>query len=302
MATLLELTSQGDVGTIADDSKLSAVKLMEPQELYELWERQNWQSHTIDFTQDKEDWAALDEELRQSISWNLSSFFVGEERVTTQFSALVMAYESQSEEAFLTTQQVDEARHAQHFNRFYQQVLGLDGTFDDRLASARRQLNPAFIEMFDGVLVQWSKRLTEDPRDLEAKIDFVTLYHMIIEGTLALTGQWFLTDFMERNEILPGWVEGFKLISQDEHRHVAYGTWFLREKAKDPALRRRISERLAELIPLASGVLVPPGADPNSYTILDYTMEETNTFAFNALHRRLKVIGIDLASLSAAPA
>jgi len=37
-------------------------------------ERQNWQSHTIDFTQDKEDWAALDEELRQSISWNLSSF------------------------------------------------------------------------------------------------------------------------------------------------------------------------------------------------------------------------------------
>jgi hypothetical protein len=31
-------------------------------------------------------------------------------------------------------------------------------------------------------------------------------------------------------------------------------------------------------------------------------MEETNTFAFNALHRRLKVIGIDLASLSAAAA
>jgi ribonucleoside-diphosphate reductase beta chain len=34
--------------------------------------------------------------------------------VTTQFSGLVMAYEDQSEEAFLTTQQVDEARHAQH--------------------------------------------------------------------------------------------------------------------------------------------------------------------------------------------
>ena len=27
-------------------------------------------------------------------------------------------------------------------------------------------------------------------------------------------------------------------------------------------------------------------------------MEETNTFAFNALQRRLKVIGIDLASLA----
>ena len=105
---------------------------------------------------------------------------------------------------------------------------------------------------------------------------------------------------MERKAILPGWVEGFKLISQDEHRHVAYGTWFLREKARDPALRERIGQRLAELIPLANGVLVPRGADPQSYTILDYTMEETNAFAFNALNRRLKVIGIDLARAAAA--
>jgi ribonucleoside-diphosphate reductase beta chain len=300
MPSLLDLTSQGDVGTISDESKLSSLTLMNPQQLYELWERQSWQSHTIDFSQDQRDWATMPAELREQMSWNLSSFFVGEERVTTQFSGLVMAYESQSEEAFLTTQQVDEARHAQHFNRFYEQVLGIDGTFEDRLQQARKNLNPAFIEMFDGVLVDWGRRLIDSPHDTEAKVDFVTLYHMIIEGTLALTGQWFLTDYMERMGILPGWVEGFKLISQDEHRHVAYGTWFLREKAADPAMRRRIAECLAELIPLAAGVLVPPGADPDDYAILDYTMEETNTFAFNALNRRLKVIGIDPASLVAA--
>ena len=300
MPSLLELTSQGDVGTITDESKLSAVKLMTPQQLYELWERQNWQSHTIDLTRDRQDWASMDADLRGRLAWNLSSFFVGEERVTTQFSGLVMAYESQSEEAFLATQQVDEARHAQHFNRFYEQVLAIDGTFEDRLQQARGDLNNAFIEMFDGVLVDWGQRLIENPRDIEAKVDFVTLYHMIIEGTLALTGQYFLTDFMEREQILPGWVEGFKLISQDEHRHVAYGTWFLREKASDPALKQRIAERLVELIPLASGVLVPKGADPDDYTILDYTMEETNTFAFNALNRRLKVIGIEVSNLAAA--
>jgi ribonucleoside-diphosphate reductase beta chain len=300
MPSLLDLTSQGDVGTIADESKLASVTLMDPQQLYELWERQNWSSHTIDLEQDRRDWEAMDGALRSQLAWNLSSFFIGEERVTTQFSGLVMAYESQSEEAFLTTQQVDEARHAQHFNRFYEQVLGIDGTFEDRLEKARGDLNPAFIEMFDGVLVEWGNRLVADPSDIEAKVDFVTLYHMVIEGTLALTGQWFLTDFMERNSVLPGWVEGFKLISQDEHRHVAYGTWFLREKAADPELRRRIASRLAELIPLASAVLVPTGADPEDYAILDYSMEETNTFAFNALSRRLKVIGIDMASLAAA--
>jgi len=302
MPSLLDLTSQGDVGTISDESQLSSVTLMNPQQLYELWERQNWQSHTIDLAQDRGDWEAMDGELRDHLSWNLSSFFVGEERVTTQFSGLVMAYESQGEEAFLTTQQVDEARHAQHFNRFYEQVLGIDGSFEDRLEQARKDLNPAFIEMFDGVLVDWGQRLIENPRDMDAKVDFVTLYHMIIEGTLALTGQWFLTDYMERKGILPGWVEGFKLISQDEHRHVAYGTWFLREKAGDPALRQRMVDALARLIPLAAAVLVPMGSDPNDYAILDYSMDETNTFAFNALNRRLKVIGIDVASLAGATA
>src|SRR4029077_4493441 len=204
----------------------------------------------IDFSRDKQDWANMEPELREHMAWNLSSFFVGEERVTTQFSGLVMAYESQGEEAFLTTQQVDEARHAQHFNRFYEQVLGIDGTFEDRLGRAREDLNAAFIEMFDGILVDWGRRLVEDPSDIAAKVDFVTLYHMIIEGTLALTGQWFLTDYMERKSILPGWVEGFRLISQDEHRHVAYGTWFLREKAKDETLKTRITKRIAELLPL----------------------------------------------------
>jgi ribonucleoside-diphosphate reductase beta chain len=302
MPSLLELTSQGDVGTIADESKLSSITLMTPQQLYELWERQNWESHTIDLSRDRQDWVGMTESLRERLAWNLSSFFVGEERVTTQFSGLVMAYETQSEAAFLATQQVDEARHAQHFNRFYEQVLGLDGSFEERLQRARDDLTPAFIEMFDGVLVDWGQRLVETPGDIEAKVDFVTLYHMIIEGTLALTGQWFLTDYMERHDILPGWVEGFKLISRDEHRHVAYGTWFLCEKAKDPALKRRMIERLAELIPLANRVLVPPGADPESYAILDYTSAETNAYAFNALNRRLKVIGIDMASLSAAAA
>ncbi|HXN36765.1 MAG TPA: ribonucleotide-diphosphate reductase subunit beta [Solirubrobacteraceae bacterium] len=302
MPSLLDLTSQGDVGTISDESQLASVTLMTPQQLYELWERQSWQSHTIDFTQDKRDWQAMDADLRGHLSWNLSSFFVGEERVTTQFSGLVMAYESQGEEAFLTSQQVDEARHAQHFNRFYEQVLGIDGSFEDRLSQARNDLNPAFIEMFDGVLVDWGQRLIDNPRDIEAKVDFVTLYHMIIEGTLALTGQWFLTEYMERKGILPGWVQGFKLISQDEHRHVAYGTWLLREKASDPALKQRMVDALARLIPLAAAVLVPAGADPNDYSILDYSMEETNTFAFNALNRRLKVIGIDVASLAGAAA
>ena len=96
---------------------------MEPLELYRLWERQNWASHQISLEQDRRDWESLDEEERESMLWGLSAFFVGEERVTNQFSGLVMAAEDKNEEAFLLTQQVDEARHAQHFNRVYEEVF-----------------------------------------------------------------------------------------------------------------------------------------------------------------------------------
>ncbi len=88
MATLLDLTSQGDVATISDESKLSSITLMTPQQLYELWERQQWLSSQIDLTQDRTDWLErVDPEERDQLSWFLSSFFIGEERVTTQFPA-----------------------------------------------------------------------------------------------------------------------------------------------------------------------------------------------------------------------
>src|SRR3954466_4158639 len=163
MPRLLDLTSQGDVATISDEAQLSSVTLMDPQQLYELWERQPWSAHAISLERDREQWAALSEDDRRHLAWNLSSFFVGEERVTTQFSGLVRAYESQGEEAYLTTQQVDEARHAQHFNRFYEQVAGYDGTFDERLEQARGDLNDAFLVLFDEHLVQAQERLLPHP-------------------------------------------------------------------------------------------------------------------------------------------
>jgi ribonucleoside-diphosphate reductase beta chain len=303
MASLLDLTAQGDVATISDDAYLNrSLKLMDPQQLYQLWERQQWQSQAIDLERDKEQWAALSDEDKEEHLWGLSSFFVGEERVTTQFSGLVMAYENEQEEAFLTTQQVDEARHMQFFDRYYRDVMGLDHEFiQDRLAHVRKDVTDAFVELFDNHLVEMGKRLIADPSDLEAKVDFVTTYHMVIEGTLALTGQHFMLDYYERNELLPGFAEGFSNIARDEHRHVAYGTWFLQQKCADPAMRERVQRTIAELLPLAAGVLVPKGYEVgDDYVFFGYTSQEQAEFAYSALSRRLKVIGVPMATASAA--
>ena len=303
MASLLDLTSQGDPATITDDAYLNrTLKLMDPQQLYELWERQQWQSQAIDLERDKEQWAAMPEEQKDEHLWGLSSFFVGEERVTTQFSGLVMAYENEQEEAFLTTQQVDEARHMQFFDRYYREVLGVDHEFiQDRLAAVRVHVTDSFVELFDLHLVKAGERLIADPSDMDAKVDFVTAYHMVIEGTLALTGQHFMLDFYEKNELLPGFQEGFGNIARDEHRHVAYGTWFLQQKCADARMRERVRATLNELLPIAAGVLVPKGyALGDDYEFFCYTSQEQAEFAYSALSRRLKVIGVPLVTASAA--
>lgn len=152
------------------------------------------------------------------------------------------------------------------------------------------------MKLFDESLVEAGERLIANPRDRAAKVDFVTMYHLIIEGTLALTGQHFLLRYFEEDQkALPGFVDGFSKIAQDEHRHVAYGTWYLQQQARDPEMRERIQAALAELLPVAAGVLVPPGYQlGEDYTFLGYTSQEQTEFAFTALTRRLKVIGVGL--------
>ena len=75
-------------------------------------------------------------------------------------------------------------------------------------------------------------RLAREPEDLETLVEAVTLYHMVIEGMLALTGQHFIIQYNEEQGTLPGFVEGFNKIARDEHRHVAFGARFLREMAQ----------------------------------------------------------------------
>ena len=70
MATLLDFTQQGDVATIQDDAYLNqTLQLMRPQQLYGLWERQQWQSQAIDLERDRHDWQSFSSEEREDILW-----------------------------------------------------------------------------------------------------------------------------------------------------------------------------------------------------------------------------------------
>lgn len=271
-----------------------AVNLLSYAELYALWERQQWRTQDIDFTQDRIDWhEKIPPDERFQRMYGLSSFFIGEQRVAAELGPIMRAAPDEEMRIFLCTQIADEARHVAFFNRFYSEVGVLESdTLDGRLAETSAHLNRNFGVLFDEMLGKRVDRLANDPEDLETLVEAVTLYHMVIEGMLALTGQHFIISYNEEVGTLPGFVEGFNNVARDEHRHVAFGARFLREMAeRDARYSEAIQRVIAESGPAADGVLQPPWYE-EGMELFGVSLEETRAFAMKALERRLKVIGL----------
>jgi ribonucleoside-diphosphate reductase beta chain len=276
--------------------------LLNYRQLYLLWERQQWRTQDLDFTQDRIDWhERIDAEERYARMYGLSSFFVGEQRVAAELGPMMRAMPDEDARIFLCTQIADEARHVAFFDRFYSEVgvLEADG-LNGRLEETSEHLNPEFNDLFDHLLKRRVDRLAVEPEDTETLVEAITIYHMIIEGMLALTGQHFIIDYNEKVGTLPAFVEGFTNVARDEHRHVAFGALFLRDMAaEDPRYGEAIQRTLAEVGPVADGVLRPkwiPADQGDDVEIFGTSVAETRAFAVKALERRLKVIGLATAA------
>jgi ribonucleoside-diphosphate reductase beta chain len=295
-------TQRADYQATADPAlneaadRTANIKLLDYGELYELWERQQWQTQELDFSQDREDWhQRIPEEERFQRMYGLSSFFIGEQKVAEELGPIMRAAPTEDQKVFLCTQIADEARHVRFFERFYREVgvLEADG-LAEMLVETSAHLNADFGRLFDEMLGRRTERLSQEPEDTEALVEAVTLYHMVIEGMLALTGQHFIMEYNERENTLPAFVEGFGNVARDEHRHVAFGSVFLREKAsEDERYKTAIRRTLEESLPAADGVFSPPWAEGgDEFQLFGYSLAETKQFAATCLMRRLKVIGL----------
>lgn len=274
------------------------VHLHDPQTLYRHWEEQQWSPFDIDLTSDAAQWQEIGGEDRALIHWVLSSLMVAEERITTKFSGLVGAEASEEETTFLATQQVDEARHMQFYARFQDEVVAEPAVIAEHVSRSREQLSPAFRQIFDVALVEAHERLVANPGDLEAKVAFVTIYHQVLEGTLGLTSFNFVTGYLERGNLLAGFVEGYSKIHHDEQRHIGYGTWFLREAVGDyPEQAETVRQTLRDLLPPVAQALTPPDREGTDWDALGASADDIRDFAVGGLSRRLKLIGVPLESL-----
>jgi ribonucleoside-diphosphate reductase beta chain len=275
---------------------IAEIQLNDPQTLYRRWEDSQWNPFEIDLTRDREQWAELAEADRDLVYFALSSLMVAEERITTKFSGLVGAHGSEEEATFLSTQQVDEARHMQFYARFRDEVIAEPAVIAAHVMNAREQVSPAFERLFDEALVEAHDQLVAAPDDFTAKVRFVTLYHLILESTLGLTTFRFITQYLEREGLLPGFVAGYSRIHHDETRHIGYGVWFLREAVREGGdAEETIRETLHDLLPVVAESLTPPDRGTETdWDALGASADEIREFALGGLTRRLEIIGAPL--------
>jgi hypothetical protein len=271
-------------------------------DLYSRWEKGNWRAMEIDFTEDRRQWhEEMSEFERRAALWNYALFFWGEDAVTDGLSPYIDAAPTEEQKYFLATQQVDEARHAVFFNRFMHEVCDLgDGTVAGGLESIRPQLTWGFRMVFDR-LDRMAAELRADPSRprLSAAI---TLYHVVIEATLAQPGQHFITSYLHDRDLLPGFREGMDRIAQDEQRHIAFGVKLLSDVAAgDPDCRRAVADLLREVLPWTASVLVPPGWDLNYTRVFGFELEDIAREGADSLETKLRSAGLPIEELPGPP-
>jgi ribonucleoside-diphosphate reductase beta chain len=226
---------------------------MPPMKLFEKAKRYGiWNPSDIDFSQDAQDWLRLKSD-EQDVILRLTSLFVaGEEAVTLDLLPLMLTVAREGrieEEMFLTTFLWEEAKHTDFFQRFLNEVLGVQS--EDLSHYHTDNYRAIFYEALPAAL----DRLMED-RSPEAQLQASITYNMVVEGTLAETGYHAYFTMLKANGLMPGNTQGIQKLKQDESRHIAYGIFLIsRIIAEHPHLWSLAEDTMNTLLMPAIGVI-----------------------------------------------
>jgi hypothetical protein len=278
--------------SVASQSLMASVTY---EDLYHRWEQGNWSAYDIDFSADKAGWEALTEIQRRSAMWIYSMFYYGEDRVADTLAPYVTAAPTEEQSYFLATQQVDEVRHSVFFHRFFKEVIGVGGeSVGQTLSSTLPQLNWGYRGIFDR-LDRMAEELRKD-RSVPKYAQAITLYHLIVEGTLAQPGQHFIEDFFASEDSMPGFSSGIANVSRDEQRHIGFGVKVLSELLAEGSPgweenRAAVIELLRETLPYGPAVFSPPGLDRSYTECYGFSLEDIFAFGLKLIRQRWRTIG-----------
>jgi ribonucleotide reductase beta subunit family protein with ferritin-like domain len=281
----------------------SATDAISYDDLYARWERGNWRATEIDFTQDAIDWREkLSEEQRRSALWLYALFFHGEDSVTDNLSPYIDAALLEEQKYFLTTQQVDEARHSIFFKRFMHEVVGAgDGTMAGGLRATAGQITWGHRQVFSR-LDRMADELRRD-RSATKLAAAVTLYHLVVEASLAQPGQHMIESYLERYAVLPGFREGMRNVALDEQRHIGFGVKLLADLycADRQPIQDAIVGLIKEVLPWTSAVAKPPNWDRSYTECFGFTLEDLGEAGALSIEQKLRAVGLPIDTIPRFP-
>jgi hypothetical protein len=276
----------------------AAVDQISYTDLYSRWEKSNWSAMDLDFSEDKRQWEEDFSDLeRRAALWNYAMFFHGEDAVADDLSPFIDAAPREEQKYFLATQQVDEARHAVFFHRFMTEVVQRgDGSIASALEATRPELSWGFVKTFE-MLDRVTGELRRD-KSRTALARAVTMYHIVVEATLAQPGQHFITAYLEERDWLPGFRAGMRNVALDEQRHIGFGVKLLRDlAAEDPEVPEAVADILRESTPYSLAVFVPPNWDRRYTECFGFTLETIYEEGARSMDSKLRAAGMPLESL-----
>jgi ribonucleotide reductase beta subunit family protein with ferritin-like domain len=277
---------------------MSAGAQVSYDDLYARWERGNWRALEIDFTEDRRQWhEVMTEHERRAALWNYAMFFHGEDAVADDLAPFIDAAPREEQKYFLATQQVDEARHAIFFKRFMNEVVGRgDGSIAGTLRATEPELTWGFRKTF-ALLDEITGALRTDTSRV-ALARAVTMYHLVVEALLAQPGQHFISDYLNKRELLPGFREGMRLVALDEQRHIGFGVKLLHDlNVEDDGVREAVADLIRRVTPYSLAVFIPPNWDRSYTEVFGFTLEEIYTEGARSFEAKLRSAGLPLESL-----
>ena len=258
--------------------------------LYDRYLRQRWNVNDLDFSIDAADWhERMTDDSRNSFLAIASGFHHGERQVAVELAPLLFGV-PEDYKIFLASHLEDEARHTVFFNRFYREVVGLEGDgIMDILDGSWPYIQETFVGPF-GLLAYLTDDLRHNPYDKHLQMKYATCYVIWIEGVLALSVMKITLNYARDFKVLPGFYTGFTATCRDEARHVQGGLRFVRHLLdEDPAYVKDLHDTLRCLLTMSAA-----RSSYIYYEPLGWSDDRVTELFMNQLHRKLGMVGVTL--------
>lgn len=247
-----------------------------PRELYSIAKRLGtWDPESIPVAEDRPHWESLNHDQREQLTKVCALFYEGEVSVSDTLAWFLLSVPEPDRRMFLASQVYEEVKHAEFFERYFQETCGQVDT--------AAYLNP----VYRGVLLDELQERGESlgralcngkNGDLGlARVLFATQYFGVIEGMMAVTGYDFFDDLLAKTNMFPRLLEGIRLIRADEGRHITHGMDYIREMiSQHPEYAEPVRELFlheAAKIPARTEFVFNPnglGLDPQRLMVISY--------------------------------